>query len=63
MYDKLGKLCYANKELLFKYKNVVEVPPLCMVDDILSIQKCKDAKKINSTINTFVELKKLTLSH
>ena len=41
--NKLGKLCYENKELLYKYKNVVEVPPLCMVDDILSIQKCKDA--------------------
>ena len=61
--EKLGKLCYKNKELLYKYKNVVEVPPLCMVDDILSIQKCTDAKKMNATINTFIEMKKLKLSH
>ena len=60
--EKLGKLCYENKELLYKYKNVVDVPPLGMVDDILSIQKCTDAKKINVTINTFIEMKKLTLS-
>ena len=34
-----------------------------MVDDILSIQKCQDAKKINATINAFIEIKKFTLSH
>ena len=61
--DKLGKIYYRNKELLYKYKNLVEIPPLCMVDDIMSIQKCSDSRKINSTINAFIELKKLKLSH
>ena len=44
------------------YKGLVAVPPMCMVDDIMSIQKCTDASKINATINAFIELKKLRLS-
>ena len=43
-------------------KGVVAVPPMCMVDDILSMQKCSEAKKSNATINAFIEMKKLTLS-
>ena len=35
--DKLGKL---DKSLLYKYKETVEVPPLQMVDDIISASKC-----------------------
>ena len=38
--DKLGKLVYANEELLYKYKGEVDTPYLGMVFDILSIQKC-----------------------
>ena len=61
--DKLGKKVYENKELLYKYKEKVEIPTLGMVDDILSIQKCSmDSVKANSVINAFVEMKKLTLS-
>ena len=60
--EKLGKYFYENKELLYTYKNEVEVPPLCMVDDILGVQKCKDAKNINKAINTFIEMKKLRFS-
>ena len=61
--DKLGELVYDNEKLLYWYKGVVAVPPLCMVDDILAIQECsKDSVQINSVINSFIELKKLTLS-
>jgi hypothetical protein len=61
--DKLGKLIYKNEDLLYKYKNEVNIPSLEMVDDILSIQKCSiDAVKINAVINSFIESKKLTLS-
>ena len=35
--DKLGKLVYKDKELVYKYKGVVDTPCLGMVDDILSI--------------------------
>ena len=60
--DKLGQVAYENPELLYMYKGVVAVPPICMVDDILSLQKCSESSKINAVINAFVELKKLTLS-
>ena len=42
---------------------VVAVPPISMVDDILCIQKCTESRKINAAVNTFIELKKLTLSN
>ena len=60
--DKLGKYVYENPDLLYHYKGVVAVPPICMVDDVLSIQKCSEAGKINATINAFMEMNKLTLS-
>ena len=62
--DKLAKEVYERPELLYKYKGVADVPPLLMVDDILTVSKCDTtANAINSTVNTFTESKKLTLSH
>ena len=61
--DKLGQYAYDNPELLYQYKGVVAVPPICMVDDVMSIQKCSESNRINATINEFMEMKKLTLSH
>ena len=61
--DKLGQQVYNNKELLYKYKDKVDIPCLGMVDDIMAIQKCSDdALKINAVINGFIESKKLSLS-
>ena len=61
--DKLGKQAYREPDLLYKYKNVVEVPPLEMIDDVLTIQKCGTATVIqNSAVNAFIESKKLKLS-
>ena len=61
--DKLGKLVYSNPALLYYYKGVVGIPPLQMVDDVLSVQKCSQKSlQVNTTINTFCELEKLTLS-
>ena len=61
--DKLGQLVYGNKDLIYKYKGVVETPTLGMVDDVLSVQKCSnDAVKMNATVNAFIEGKKLKLS-
>ena len=42
LMDKLGKLAYQNEDLLYRYRGKVAVPPLLMVDDILSIQNCSD---------------------
>ena len=63
LMDKLGQYAYSNPELLYYYKGVVATPPLQMVDDILGIQNCSSkSRRLNSAINTFVELEKLTLS-
>ena len=60
--DKLGKHVYANKELLYFYKGLVGCPPLQMVDDVLSVQTCAKSQHVNTVINTFMDLEKLTLS-
>ena len=61
--DKVGKHIYENEDLIYKYKNVVEIPSLGMVDDMLTIQKCSEKSvKMNSVINAFIESKKLKLS-
>ena len=48
--DQLGKIMYANPDMLYKYKGEVETPCLGMVDDLLSIQKCSSkAIEANAT--------------
>ena len=60
--DKLGELAQSRPDLLYKYKGV-PVPPLGMVDDIISVTNVENTKEVNSLINTFIEKKKLKLSH
>ena len=61
--DKLGKIVYKDKKLLYNYKGTA-VPCLQMVDNILTITKCDStAITMNTTVNTFIETKKLKLSH
>ena len=61
--DKLGKLLYNQPKLLYYYKGVVACPPLQMVDDILAVQKCSpQSVQVNTVVNTFMQLEKLTLS-
>ena len=58
-----SKLVYSKPELMYYYKGVVGIPPLQMVDDVMAIQKCSMLSlKLNTNINTFIELEKLTLS-
>ena len=62
--DKLAKLVYSREHMLYKYKGEVSVPPMEMVDDILTLQKCGlTSSAINSEVNAFIEQKKLTLGH
>ena len=62
--DNLPRTAYSEGKLLYKYKGHVEVPPLGMVDDILTISKCgNDSVVSNAVINTFTESKKLTFSN
>ena len=57
-----GQLAYEKEDLLYIYKWLVSVPPISMIEDILCIQKGSQSRKINAAVNTFIELKKLTLS-
>ena len=61
--DKLAKMVYSDNSLIYKYKGVADVPPLEMVDDILTISKCSITSiAMNATVNAFLENKKLKLS-
>ena len=61
--DKLAKIFYNDKALLYKYNNTVNVPILGMVDDVLCVARClSEAVKCNATINSFMELNKLKLA-
>ena len=62
--DTLGRDCLANGEGLYEYKNIVDVPALSMVDDVIGVTACSDeAIKLNAIINVKVESKKLRLSN
>ena len=51
-------------ETLYKYKGSVYIPPLQMVDDILTVSKCGlQAVTMNANLNVKIESKKLRLSH
>ena len=61
--DKLCKLVYNDEQLQYQYRGKVGVPPLEMVDDIVTASTCgSTAVALNQTVNTFVDLKKLKLS-
>ena len=57
--DKIGKFCKEDDQY-FLYKNLVSVIPLACVDDLLAVAPCGvEAIKMNTTINTIIEMKKL----
>ena len=58
--DTIGRDCYELGENLYLYKNIVETPPLGMVDDVIGVSKCGlDSIKLNTFICCRVESKKL----
>ena len=60
--DKLGKVCETSREHLYKYKNIVHVPILTMVDDTLAISECgHKSLAMNEFINNQIEMKKLKM--
>ena len=61
--DKLGKEVYADPGLVYKFTANVQVPPLEMVDDVISASKCgSTTMTLNACINSFMERKKVSLS-
>ena len=58
--DTLGKLCTERGENLYKYKELVNIVPLAMVDDLLGIAPCGiKSLEMNTFINTQIEMKRL----
>ena len=58
--DRIGRDCEMNREHLYSYKNLVRVPVLGMVDDMLAFSTCgQESLALNTYINTHIELKKL----
>ena len=56
----VGKECLENKKHLYLYKEIVEVPPLAMVDDIVTISECgHKTTAMNAFIDTRASCKKL----
>ena len=64
--DTLGAECLNNIEnskILYKYKNCVKIPPLEMIDDVLTITDCSSKSvKMNALVQSKVDCKKLELS-
>ena len=61
--DSIGKECTVKGENLYLYKNSVPIPPLSFIDDIAAFSKCGlNSIKMNSFLNTKIELKKLQLN-
>ena len=61
--DTLGRDCMKNNQGLFKYKSVLSIPPLALIDDCLGFSTCSsDAVLMNSILNSKIAAKKLRLS-
>ena len=58
--DTYGKECLEQDKYLFRYRDIIPVPPLSMVDDLLCISKCGiDSVLLNAFINLKTNTKKL----
>ena len=60
--DTLGQDCQNFNKGLFRYKNVLFLPPLALIDDCLGFSKCgASSVELNAIINTKITAKKLRL--
>ena len=61
--DDLPKSGMKEEDIKYKYRCKVSVPPLEMVDNIITIAECGNKSvKLNAIVNAFIEQKKLVLS-
>ena len=59
--DTIGKKCYSKGEHLYSYKQMVQIMPLSMVDDLLAVAPCNQKSvALNAYLNAQIELKKLS---
>ena len=62
--DSLGKDCITENKGIYKYKGCTSIPPLSMVDDVVTISNCGvDSIKVNAIVQAKVETKQLDLGH
>ena len=58
--DTYGKECLEEDKYLFRYRDIIPVPPLSMVDDLLCISKCGiDSVLLNAFMNLKTNTKKV----
>ena len=61
--DSISRECLKEKVEMFRYRNVISIPPLGMIDDLASVSYCgPKSVKLNAIINAKISLKKLELS-
>ena len=62
--DQIGKDALSSmSEILYTYKNIVTIPPLSMIDDIIAVTTCSlNSIYINATIEAKTKAKQLELS-
>ena len=62
--DSLGQDCIRENKGIFKYKNCISIPPLSMVDDVITISSCGvESVKVNAVVQAKVQCKQLELGH
>ena len=62
--DSLGKDCITENKGLYKYKDGINIPPLSMVDDIVTVSSCgTNSIKVNAIVQAKIETKQLELGH
>ena len=58
--DKIGRKCRMAGQYMYKYKDMVNILPLAMVDDLLGMAPCGlESLALNTFINVNIEMKKL----
>ena len=58
--DKVGKQCIEENENLYRYKKLVDIPPLAFVDNIIGFSKCGlSSIKLNAFLNTKIQTRRL----
>ena len=63
--DSIGKEFLENVHpVLYKYKNCTSIPPLSLIDDIITVSSCSsDSVRMNATIQAKIQGKQLELGH
>ena len=63
--DSIGRETLENvHDVLYKYKSCISIPPLSLIDDIISVSRCStDSVKMNAIIESKISGMQLELGH